>query len=102
VNLGDEGRHDETRLLEQSFVAPARIALLEPIAYRVVLEGEEAMQQAEPYPAVVRHARYLEASDGIDRQSPIGTHSDLPILPGADVFLRRRIRAVDLRSIPPM
>ena len=102
VNLGDERGDDETRLLEEALVGPSRVALLESIADRVVLEREETVHQAQTHPAGVGHACELETSDGVDQQPAIRADLDLAVLPRTDGSLCRRRRAVHLRSIPPV
>ena len=81
MDFREQRRVDEPRLLEQALVVPERIVLLQLVADRVVLEGEQRVQQAETDPAVLDEPGDLLAGDRIHTKPSARTDQHLPSRP---------------------
>jgi hypothetical protein len=103
VDLGHQRRVDQPRRVEQPLVVPARVLLLENVADRVVLLGEQRVQAGEPEPPVLVEAGQVDAGLGrILRQPAVRPDLQLAVLEGADRVLGLLVGAVDLRAVPPV
>ncbi len=102
VNLGEQGRVDQARLLEQPLIVPFRVVLLEVIANRVVLECEQAVEQAQAHPAVLGEPGDLAAGHRVDAETAARAHEHLAIAAGAQRRLAGRAAAIDSRTVPPV
>src|SRR5207248_10384404 len=101
VDLGNQGRVDQARSIEQFLVGPSRVLALEVFADGVVLEGEYGVHQLEPDPPVPRDAGDLDSGLGIDRQQTVPIHLQLAIDARTNLLLDLLIAAVELRRVPP-
>ena len=90
VDLREQRRVDQARLLEQPLVVPERVVLLELVADGVVLEREQRVQQAQPDPAVLGEAGDLAARDRIDAEPSARADEHLAVAAGAKRRLRWR------------
>jgi hypothetical protein len=68
VDLGDERRGDQPRLVEELLVGPVRVLGGEEVAHMVVFPREERVEHGQADPPVVGEAADADAADRIDRQ----------------------------------
>ena len=103
MDLGDQRRHRQHGQLEESLVVQARVGLLQRIAHRVVLTGEQRVQDTDTGPVVVLETGQVDALGGEALlQTPVLVDLDLAVGEGADVGLLVVARAIDLRAVPPV
>ena len=113
MNLHDQGRVDQPRLLEQPFAVLVGIFGAQPVDDRVVLPVEQRVHDREADPPVAVDAGKLQlrvriiGGFGIERQVLGLGHVQLAVRqqsrrPGAHAVLGLEIGAVDLRAVPPL
>jgi hypothetical protein len=88
MDLREQRRVHETRLLEQPLVVPERVVLLQLVTDRVVLEREERVQEAQTHPAVLGEAGDLLAGDRVDTQPSTRAAEHLALASGTQRRLR--------------
>ena len=77
-------------------------AFAQAIADRVVLLGEERVQEREPEPEVPGDAGEIDLVVEVARELAVGIEAELAVGAGADGARERRVAAVDLRAVPPV
>jgi hypothetical protein len=77
VDLRDQCGVDEPRDIEQAFVVPIWVRLMQHVADGVVLTHENGVQHAEADPPVPQESGFLHTRAGVNRQSAIGVQSHL-------------------------
>src|SRR3712207_6761544 len=81
VDLRHQRRVDEPGGVEQALVVPARVLLLEHVADRVVLLGEQRVEAREPEPPVLVEAGGVDAGLlGVGEQAAVVADLELAVL----------------------
>ena len=102
VDLRHQRRRDQARLREELVVRPRRMLGGEPVGDRVVLAGEERVQERQPEPEVPGDAGKVELGVEVARQLAVRVEAEPAARVLAECARQRRLAAVDLRAVPPM
>ena len=102
VNLGHQGGVDELRRSVQPGIVPVRMIPGQQVADVVVLLGEDRVEHRQPDPPVVGETAQVHAGLGVHRQQLCRFEPELAALACSQRRRHHRIRAVNLRSIPPV
>ena len=102
VDLRHQGGVDQAGAVVELVVRPVRVLLGEPVADRVVLAGEERVQERQPEPEVAGDAGEVDERLEVARELAVGVEAELAALLRAERVRERRVAAVDLGAVPPV
>src|SRR5947209_6529727 len=99
VDFGDKSGIDQTGFVEEIVIRPRRVLLAQAVADRVVLQGEEGVEQAETHPPIAVHPSDIDSRSGVERKQAVAVNCQLAVFTRANLTMRLLVAAIELRGI---